>query len=409
MPSPARPHYLVINRYDDSDAEYFRYCADHPCDLSYLTLNGYTKALGPVEPGRIRAVPDLQPATLAPPARALAEQYGRFHGIVALSEYDVLTAALMREEFGTPGPGADLVRAFKDKVVMKDRLAKRGLPVPRFMELGASTTIAEISAGIGFPLVLKPRAEAGSVGVRIISGEEELVAALDGLDVTAFECEEFISTEIYHADGVLSEGERHFLSVSGYLNTPLDFLRGKPLGSVTLDPGPLRDEIGEFAVACLKALGLVTGCFHVEVIRQPDGGLVFLEAGMRAGGAEVPYIHRDLHGIDLMTESFRTVLGIPLLSAGVRFGDAPAGWVVMPEPDRRPSRVVRRSAMVDSVPQVYAEVLPEPGEIFDGTGGYFHVPGRFRLAGPDERGIRAAARRVMQEYVVEFEPVDPTP
>ncbi|WP_182877833.1 ATP-grasp domain-containing protein [Microbispora sp. H10670] len=406
---PDRPHYLVVNRYDDSDAEYFRYCADQPCDLSYLTLPMRTTALGPVEPGRVGTVPDLRLATLVPAARDLAERYGRFDGVAALSEFDVLTAALLREEFGAPGPGADLVRAFKDKIVMKERLAKRGLPVPRFMELGASTTIAEITAGIGFPLVLKPRAEAGSVGVRIIRDEEELAAELDGLDVTAFECEEFVSTEIYHADGVLSGGLPHFLSVSGYVNTPLDFLRGRPLGSATLDPGPLRDEIREFAVACLRALGLETGCFHLEVIRRPDGGLVFLEAGMRAGGAEVPYVHRELHGIDLVTESFRTVLGIPLESAGARFGDAPAGWVVMPEPGLRPGRVVRRTAMTGTVPQVYAEVLPEPGDVFDGTGGYFHVPGRFRLTGPDERSVRAAARRVMREYAVEFESAGHTP
>ncbi|MEO3809597.1 hypothetical protein ABGB17_11405 [Sphaerisporangium sp. B11E5] len=402
---PSRPHYLVVNRYDDEDAEYHRYCADHPCDLSYLTLTGHTNAFGPVGPGRVEEVPDLRPETLVPAARVLAERHGRFDGIAALSEYDVLTAALLRDEFGTPGPGASVVRAFKDKVVMKDRLVKHGLPVPRFMELGTSTTPAEIAAAIGFPLVLKPRAEAGSVGVRIVRGVEELAAELDGVDVTRFECEEFVSTEIYHADGVLSEGRRHFLSVSGYVNTPVDFLRGRPLGSVTLDPGPLREEIGTFAIECVTALGLVTGCFHLEVIRRPGGGLVFLEAGMRAGGAEIAYIHRDLHGIDLMTESFRTVLGIPLRSAHARFGDAPAGWVVMPEP-HRPHRVVHRSPMTGVVPQVYAEVLPDPGEVFDGTGGYFHVPGRFRLTGLDERSLRAAARRVMHEYVAVFEPVE---
>ncbi|MDH2425009.1 ATP-grasp domain-containing protein [Sphaerisporangium sp. TRM90804] len=406
MPSRALPHYLVVNRYDDEDAEYFRYCAGHDCALSFLTPPGCVKALGPVEPGRVATVADLRPATLVAPARELAERYGPFDGIAALSEHDVLTAALLREEFGCPGPGADLVRAFRDKVVMKDRLAKQDLPIPRFMELGSSPPLAEISARIGYPLVLKPRAEAGSVGVRILGDERELTAAVQGLDLTRFECEEFVSTEIYHADGVLSEGRRHFLSVSGYVNTPLDFLRGKPLGSASLDAGPLREQISELAITCVKALGLVTGCFHVEIIRRPDGGLVFLEAGMRPGGAEVPYIHRDFHGVDLMAESFRTVLGIPLQSARPRSGDASAGWVVMPEPRHLPGRVVRRTAMTGVVPQVYAEVLPEPGEVFDGTGGYFHVPGRFRLTGPDERSVRAAARRVMDEYVVEFAPLE---
>ena len=59
-----------------------------------------------------------------------------------------------------------------------------------------------------------------------------------------------------------------------------------------------------------------------------------------------------------MTESFRTVLGIPLRSAGTRFRDTPGGWVVMPEP-RRPHRVTCRSPMKGTVPQVYAEVQAE--------------------------------------------------
>jgi len=145
----------------------------------------------------------------------------------------------------------------------------------------------------------------------------------------------------------------------------------------------------------VRALGLDTGCFHFEAIRRPDGGLVFLEVGMRPDRAEVPAVHRDVYGIDLMAESLRTVLGLPLASAGASFADAAAGWVVIPEPALVPMAVVSRTPMTGVVAQVYAETLPEPGDVFDGTGGYWHTPGRFRLAGPDERSIRAAARRVM--------------
>ncbi|MFJ1705422.1 acetyl-CoA carboxylase biotin carboxylase subunit family protein [Kitasatospora sp. NPDC088346] len=407
MPSAEHPHYLVINRYDDEDAEYARYHVGHPCDCSIVTLPDCVAALGPVDPGRVVSVPDLALGTVLAAARTLAERHGRFDGVVALSEYDVLTAAEVREELGVPGPSVELVRAFKDKVVMKERLAAAGLPVPRFTALDRTVSADEVVRAVGLPLVLKPRAKAGSAGVRIIHDTAALAAALADTEVDEYECEEYVSTEIYHVDGVLSQGREHFVSVSGYVNTPLEFLQGRPLGSVFLDPGELRTRLAEFAVTCVRALGLETGCFHLEAIRRPTGEPVFLEVGMRPGGAEVPFVHRDFHGIDLMAETFRTVLGIPLASSGAHFSPVAAGWVVMPEPAQRPARVVARTPMTGVVPQVYAEVLPEPGERYDGTGGYFHVPGRFRLTGPDERSVRSAARRIMAEYRLDVEPVPP--
>ena len=46
--------------------------------------------------------------------------------------------------------------------------------------------------------------------------------------------------------------------------------------------------------------------------------------------------------------------------------------------------------MTDVVPEVYAEVLPAVGDVFDGRGGYYLIGGRFRLRGTDHRQVRRA-------------------
>ncbi|GHF48573.1 hypothetical protein GCM10010218_32570 [Streptomyces mashuensis] len=401
------PHYLVLNRYDDEDADYARHHTGHDCRLSYVTLPRCAPVLAGlgVAADRVETVPALDPDTALAAARRLAARHGAFDGVVGLSELDVLTAAQVRDALGAPGLPAGLVRGFRDKVVMKERLTAAGVPVPRFTALTPDTTAEDVVAAVGLPAVLKPRWGAASAGVRVVADKDALRAALEGLGAAGaatYECEEFVSTEIYHVDGVLVAGRQHFLSVSGYVNTPLDYAGGRPLGSVILDPGRLRSLLAAFALRCVRALGLETGCFHLEVVRRPTGEPVFMEVGMRSGGAEVPHVHRELHGIDLVTETFRTALGIPLESADRTPVDTPAGWVVWPEPRERPGRVLRCTSVIASVPQVYAEVLPEAGEVFDGNGGYCHVPGRFRLSGPDERSLRAAVRRVMDGYVVEY-------
>ncbi len=72
----------------------------------------------------------------------------------------------------------------------------------------------------------------------------------------------------------------------------------------------------------------------------------------------------------------------------------------VPEPRPLPCRVAATTSMLAAVPEVYAEVLPPVGTVFDGNGGYEHIGGRFRLRGTDHESVRLAALRVMDEYRV---------
>jgi biotin carboxylase len=405
------PHFLVINRYDDEDAGYPSYCADDPPRLSYVTRTDCLDALtryARATPNDIEIVEQLEISRVIAAAKVLAARNGAFDGVVGLSEYDVLTAAEVRHEFGLSGPSVELVRGFRDKVEMKRRVATAGLPIPRFLPVEASTSVDSMLEAVGLPMVLKPRSGAASVGVQVLMNrlmlEDAVARDVVGSAPGELECEEYVSEELYHVDGVLDDGEPRFISVSGYLNTPLDFTRGLPLGSALLDPSPLRTALAEFAVACLRVLDLNTGCFHLEAIRRADGRLVFLEVGMRPGGAEVPALHREIFGVNLIAECFRAALGLPLRSPRIGSSTAASGWLVFPEPTTVPSRVLSSTRMRDMVPHIHAEHRPKVGEVFDGCGGYCRVPGRFRFSGPDERAVRSSIRQVMARYRVDFEP-----
>src|SRR5688572_28793189 len=94
--------------------------------------------------------------------------------VLANWEVMVLTAARLRERFGVPGMRVDTVRGFRDKQIMKERVAAAGLRVPRALRI---RTAAEARAGaerIGYPLVLKPIAGAGSADTFKVSSPQEL-------------------------------------------------------------------------------------------------------------------------------------------------------------------------------------------------------------------------------------------
>ena len=68
----------------------------------------------------------------------------------------------MREAFGVAGMSADTVRGFRDKPLMRERVAAAGLRVPRSERARSRAQAWAASSRVGFPLIVKPVAGAGS-------------------------------------------------------------------------------------------------------------------------------------------------------------------------------------------------------------------------------------------------------
>jgi hypothetical protein len=401
------PLILVINRFDDEFGEYHRFLPDTDHRLAYMAT---ADALAPLDLDSAAdavVVPDFDYRTLLPVAQRITDAHGPLAAIVGLSEFDLITAARLRAVLGVPGPSVEYVGRFRDKTVMKRWVRLAGLRIPRYVEVARETTADSLAAGIGLPLILKPRDGAASRGVVLVRTRPELDRALGAIgNPRDYEAEEYVEGAIHHVDGIRRGGRFHFVTVSEYVNTCLGFAQGVPLGSVLLDPGPRRDELVGFTADCLDALELWDGPFHLELIVTASGEPVFLEVGMRPGGAGVPFLHRDLFGVDLYLEAFRTAIGLPALPAGdATPAHAGGGWLVFPEPRPWPRRVTGRDSLVGTITEVYAEALPEPGHIFGGDGGYDHAGGRFLLRGTNEKQVRDAVLRAMSSYRLETEAV----
>ncbi|WP_406334286.1 acetyl-CoA carboxylase biotin carboxylase subunit family protein [Streptomyces sp. NBC_00203] len=402
------PLYVVLNRSGDEFGEYHRFLDGTPCRTVYLTTPGGLPALDQDGATEIRVLDSLAYDDVLPVVREIAGRHGTPDAVFGQSEYDILTAARLSADLGvTGGYGLDLVRRFKDKPAMKRAVGDAGLRVPRFCALDDGSRAEEVAGALGgLPLVLKPRASAGSEGVTVVRSTAELELALSGVDPSAYECEEYVEGDIFHVDGVYRSGSFHFVSASQYVNTCLDYAHGRPLGSVLLDEGPERTGLTTFAGSCLTALGLRDGAFHLEVIRRPGGELVFLEVGLRPGGAQVPFLHVDLYGIDLFAEAFRAAIGLPPLWRDTGAPASGGGWLIYPTPGQLPSRVTHRASLRDVVPEVYHEELPPVGHVMTGPGSYDVGTGIFRFRGETADGVRRAVRTVMERYGLRTEPIE---
>src|SRR5437764_1342946 len=86
----------------------------------------------------------------------------RVSRVVALEEYDVVTAARVREELALPGMGATVARRFHDKLAMRVRAREAGVLVPDFVHLLNAEEVAEFLRRTPAPWLMKPRTGASA-------------------------------------------------------------------------------------------------------------------------------------------------------------------------------------------------------------------------------------------------------
>lgn len=226
--------------------------------------------------------------------------------IVPLDDYDVETAASIREHLRLPGIGETLVRHFRDKLAMRMQANGGGIPVPAFVPIFNYDRIRDFLERVSPPWVLKPRSEAGAMGIKKIDNPEQLWRRLDELgdEQSYFLLEKYVPGDVYHVDGIVSEGEVAFSVAHRYGAPPMNVAHeGGVFMTYTL-PSSSNEAQPLLALneRLMKALGMVRGATHTEFIRGKDGVLYFLETAARVGGANIDKAVEAATGVNLWHE-----------------------------------------------------------------------------------------------------------
>ena len=73
--------------------------------------------------------------------------------------------AMLREHLRIPGMGVTNMRNFRDKLTMRELTQAAGIRVPPFAQVKNYDTLREYMAAVPTPYMLKPRMEAGTIGI----------------------------------------------------------------------------------------------------------------------------------------------------------------------------------------------------------------------------------------------------
>ena len=235
-------------------------------------------------------------------------------GIETLWEPTVLLAAKMRERMGIPGMSHDTVLGFRDKQLMKERVAAAGLRVPYSARATSSHQVRQAAERIGYPLIIKPIDGAGSADTYRVEDVGELEQVLKRLGhVPVVSVEEFIDGEEFTHDTICVDGEPVYENVAQYLPRPLIARTDEscsPIICTVRDLSQPKIQAGiTLGRGVLKALGMGTGFTHMEWYLKSDGEVVFGEIGCRAGGARLVDQMNFTSDQDLFTGWGRAVSG----------------------------------------------------------------------------------------------------
>jgi biotin carboxylase len=335
-------HILVIHRWRDSHAPYASYIDHSAHRVSYITTElarvSISDAAAAVR--TVAATDDLAQVLAA--TRELMSRFGQPTRVIALNEGDLDTAAELRAAIGCAGDDPARLARFRDKLTMAESVATAGISVPTFADAPDRDAVIRFADVHGWPLIVKPRRGTASRGVIRLDSVDDL-ARFDELPAEPRLVQEYCGDQIFHVDGLWTGTELGPWRASRYLNTCVEFTTGEVLGSVEVDDQDLLAPLEKFTASVAGALSDRPWVFHLEVFvgANPDGSprLSFLEVGARVGGAEIPFVWREVHGLDLMSAAVDVQLGrVPTLSVPDSWRTG--GWLLVPTPVPAPCRVV---------------------------------------------------------------------
>jgi hypothetical protein len=231
----------------------------------------------------------------------------RFDRIVPMDDYDVETAAALREHLRLPGMGDTTARHFRDKLAMRVKALEEHIPVPEFVHALNYEAIREFTEKVPGPWMLKPRSEASASGISKIETVEQLWKEIEakGDRASYFVLERYLPGDVFHVDSIVSEREVKFAAVHRCGRPPFDVAHGGGLfTSSTVEHGSADEKaLRELNEKILTRLNLVRGVSHVEFIKsRADGRFYMLESAARVGGAHIAEMIEAATGVNLWTE-----------------------------------------------------------------------------------------------------------
>lgn len=272
---------------------------------------------------------------------AVVEEYGIDAIVTAATDKPLVMMARIAEKYGFPFFSVDTARWSTDKFQMKERFELGGIPHAR----GRLISSVEDAEGLVFPVIVKPRDNSGSRGVKLCRNQGELKESIDeALENSKLESvlvEEFIEGPEYSIEGLHYGSRSEVIQFTEKKTT--EFPYNVELGHK--QPANLTEEQKVEIRGLVSKIGKVLkfeNCSSHTELKINSRGIFVIETSPRLGGDYITSTLVPLStGINMEDQLLHIVLGEPVdtttgrveRASGVEFFHFHEGVVKSVDPD----------------------------------------------------------------------------
>ena len=266
---------------------------------------------------------------------AVVEKYGIDGIVTAATDKPLVMMARIAEKYGFPFFSVDTARWSTDKYQMKQRFLEGGVPCAK----GRLVKSVEEMNDMIYPVIVKPRDNSGSRGVKLCRMRKELVdsmaEALEYSKMDSVLVEEFIEGQEYSIEGFHYDGKSEIIQFTEKKTT--EFPYNVELGHK--QPANLTDEqkndIRDIVCKIGNVLHFESCPSHTE-LKINERGIFVIETSPRLGGDFITSTLVPLStGINMEDQLLNVALGAPVdiktgqinKASGVEFFHFPEGKV----------------------------------------------------------------------------------
>lgn len=214
---------------------------------------------------------------------AVVEKHGIKAIVTAATDKPLVMMARIAEKYGFPFYSVETAKWSTDKYQMKYRFELGDVPHAQ----GRLISKVEEAEGLVFPVIVKPRDNSGSRGVKLCRNAEELKVsieeALENSKLDTVLVEEFIEGPEYSIEGLHHDGKNEVIQFTEKKTTEFPYnveLGHKQPANISEDN---QQKIREIVSKIGKALNFVNCPSHTE-LKINKRGIFVIETSPRLGG-----------------------------------------------------------------------------------------------------------------------------
>lgn len=242
-------------------------------------------------------------------------------GILTFTDSGVVTAGYVADQLGLPMPGPyESIQILQNKGLFRKFLTEHGFNVPKAKSYFSAEQAWGERDEWQYPVIVKPVDSAGSKGVTKVDSEDQLIDAIHfALEFSI--SGEFIIEAWIEKDGCSSDSDCFSLNgefqILTYSSQRFDSEAANPYAPAAFSwPSTMGEKVEkELSIELqrlISLLGMKSTIYNVETRLGQDGKPYIMEVSPRGGGNRLAEVVRYATGVDMITDSVRAALGMPI-------------------------------------------------------------------------------------------------